>query len=70
MDAIEIAKVQNYLRTTFGSQRIRVIAPKKANAPVEVMVGEEFIGVLHKDVDEGETSYAFHMTILDIDLED
>jgi hypothetical protein len=37
---------------------------------VEVNVGDEFIGVIFKDEDEGETSYQFQMAILDIDLPD
>ncbi len=35
---------------------------------VEVMLGDEFIGLIYKDEDEGETSYAFHMSILEMDL--
>jgi len=34
-----------------------------------VMLAGEFIGVLFKDIDEGETSYDFHMSILEIDIE-
>ncbi len=33
-------------------------------------IGDEFIGVIFKDEDEGEVSYAFNMAILDIDLPD
>lgn len=65
----EIAGVQQFLRKTFSNNRITIKPPKKPTAPVEVYIGEEFIGVLHRDEDEGEVSYAFHMTILDIDLE-
>ncbi len=35
---------------------------------VEVLVAGEFIGVIFRDEDEGEISYAFNMAILDIDL--
>lgn len=64
----EIARVEAYLRTTFGSNRIRIKAPKKRGAPIEVMIGEEFIGVLHRDEEDGEVSYSLHMTILEEDL--
>lgn len=64
----EIARVQDYLRKTFGSDRIMIDQPVKRGAPVEVRIGEEFIGVLHRDEDEGEVSYALHITILEMDL--
>ncbi len=64
----EIARVEDYLRRTFSNDRITVVPPKKRNAPIEVYLGEEFIGVLHRDDDEGEVSYALQMTILEEDL--
>jgi Protein of unknown function (DUF3126) len=64
----EIARVQGYLRLLFGTDRIAIDPPAKRGQPVEVRVGDEFIGVLHRDEDEGEVSYAFHMTILEADL--
>jgi hypothetical protein len=69
MTPIEIAKVQEYLRRTFDNQRVQVRQPKQKNAPIEVHLGQEFIGVLHRDEDEGEISYALHITILQEDLE-
>ena len=41
--------------------------PRKDDS-AEVYVGDEFIGVLFKDDEEGETSYQFQMAILDYDL--
>ncbi len=64
----EIARVQDYLRTTFGNNRIVVDPPAKPNAPIEVRVGDEFIGTLHRDDDEGEISYALSISILEEDL--
>ena len=43
--------------------------PRKEDS-AEVYVGEEFIGVLFRDDDEGETAYQFQMAILDYDLKD
>ncbi len=68
MNRNEIARVQDYLRRTFSNDRLTVVAPKRANQPVEVMVGEEFIGVLYRDEEDGEVSYQLQMSILDIDL--
>ena len=41
---------------------------KKRGAPIEVTLAGEFIGVLHRDDDEGEVSYALNITILEEDL--
>ncbi len=68
MTKTEIARVQDYLRRTFGNAAITIAAPKKAGQPVEVFCGEEFIGVLHRDEEDGEVSFDLHMTILDMDL--
>ncbi len=64
----EIARVQDYLRKTFANDRIAIDVPARRGAPVEVRMGDEFIGVLHRDEDEGEVSYALHITILEMDL--
>ncbi|MBM3490358.1 MAG: DUF3126 family protein [Alphaproteobacteria bacterium] len=64
----EIARVQDYLRRLFGNDRIAIDPPARRNAPVEVRIGDEFIGVLHRDDEEGEVSYALQMTILEEDL--
>ncbi len=69
MQVIEAAQCQEYLRRKFGTERIKVIAPSKPTAPVEVHIGDEFIGVLHREEEEGEICYHFQMTILDIDID-
>ena len=64
----EIARVQSYLRETFSNNRLSVIPPPKPSAPIEVHVGDEFIGVLHRDEEEGEVSYSLLISILEEDL--
>ena len=64
----EIARVQNYLRTTFSNNRLTIIPPLKPSAPVEVHIADECIGVLHRDDDEGEVSYSLQIAILEEDL--
>ena len=64
----EIARVQDYLRRTFGNDRITIVPPPKRGAPIEMLIGDEFIGVVHRDEDEGEVSYDLHITILSEDL--
>lgn len=64
----EIARVEAYLRTTFGNPRITIEPIKKRGAPIEVSIGGEFIGVLHRDEEEGEVSYSLNISILEEDL--
>ncbi len=68
MTPTEIDRVQVYLRRILGSDRIKIQPPAKAGLSVEVYANDEVIGTLHKDTDEGEISYALHITILDEDL--
>jgi hypothetical protein len=35
-----------------------------------VFVGDEFIGILFREEEEGELSYQFQMAILELDLEE
>lgn len=64
----EIARVQAYLRATLGNSRIHVDAPKRKGATVEVRIGDEFIGTLHRDDEDGEVSFNLNVTILEEDL--
>lgn len=68
MEIVEIARVQEYLRKSLSNNRIVITPPTKPTAPVEVYIGEEFVGVLYKDEEEGETSYSLTMSILEEDL--
>ena len=64
----EVQKLQKYLREKFGTGRINVVGRTGKDDSCEVMLGEEFVGVIFKDEEEDDLSYDFHMTILDIDL--
>lgn len=64
----EIAQLQSYLRKTFACDRIRVVKSPRKEDSAEVSVGDEFIGVVYRDDEDGDLSYAFQMAILDIDL--
>ena len=68
MTKSEVERVRAYLRRLLGTERVRVVAPKRAGMSVEVAVGDEVIGTLHRDVEDGEVSYAVHLTILEDDL--
>ena len=68
MQRKESEMLQDYLRDKFKSDVIRVVERPKKDDSMEVYVGDEFMGVIFRDEDEGEISYSFNMAILDIDL--
>ena len=70
MDTSELAKVERYLRRTFANQAIRVVPRPRKDDSAEVYIGEEFVGVLFVDDEDGDRSFNFTMAILDTDLED
>ena len=70
MDKNDIAKVQRYLRRLFGNESIRVTARPKKSDSAEIYIGEEFIGVLFEDNEDGDKSFNLQMAILDTDLEE
>jgi hypothetical protein len=57
----EVRQLDGYLKKLFGTQNIRVV-PKGADT-AEVFVGEDDLGELTVDVEEGERSYNFRMVI-------
>ncbi|MEH6494723.1 MAG: DUF3126 family protein [Pseudomonas marincola] len=70
MTRTESLRVQRYLREKFENEEFLVKERRPSDGTAEVLIGEEFLGVVYRDEDEGEVSFAFHMTILDMDLPD
>lgn len=66
----EIQKLQGYFQRTFGLKTLQVRARPKANDSLELVKDGEFLGVIYKDEEDGDTSYSLTMSILDIDLEE
>lgn len=64
----ELIKIQAYLRSKFDNGNIAVRPRSNTPDSIEVLINGEFMGLVYKDEDEGETSYDFNMSILDIDL--
>ncbi len=69
MDQTEITQLETYLRKKFRLDTIEVRQRPVKDDSVEVYIGDEFIGVLFKDEEDGEVSYDFNMAILAFDLE-
>ena len=66
----EIAKLTKFLRAKFQLPNIAVRKRPQKNDSGEVYIGEEFIGVIFRDEEDGELSYNFSMAILNFDLEE
>jgi len=61
--------LQEYLRTLFENDKLKIVARHKKNDSVELNRGEDFLGVVSADDPKGK-SFTLQMAILDIDLED
>lgn len=70
MNHPEIIKLQKFLQLKFNNKNIDVRPRAKLNDSVEVFIGDESIGLIHVDDEDGDKSYIFNMSILDIDLDD
>jgi hypothetical protein len=66
----EIIKLQKFLQLKFNNKNIDVRPRAKLNDSVEVYIGDESIGLIHVDDEDGDKSYIFNMSILDIDLDE
>ncbi len=65
----ETKKVQTYLQQLFWNPEISLQDGTGVDAPKEVFIGKEFIGVVYKNDEEGEISYDWNMSILSEDIE-
>jgi hypothetical protein len=65
----EIKKLTRFFRTKFQLPNIEVRKRPQKTDSAEVYIGDEFIGVIFRDEEDGELSYNFNMAILDFDLE-
>ena len=61
MNVQEIRQLDAYLKKLFGNDAIRVVP--KGGDEAQVYIGEDEIGDLTADEDEGERSYNFRMVI-------
>lgn len=69
MNPEEIKKLTRFFRTKFQLANIEVRRRPQKTDSAEVYIGDEFIGVIFRDDEDGELSYNFNMAILDFDLE-
>ena len=67
MNREETLRLEAYLKEKLHPG-LRLLPRDKTDDSVEVYLGAEFLAVVYKDIDEGETSYQFQMTILEEDI--
>lgn len=65
----EIRKLEAYFKRTFNNPTLQVRARPQKQDSAELYLGEEFLGVIFRDEEDGDLSYNFSMAILDIDLD-
>lgn len=63
----EIRKLEAYFKRVFQNPNLQVKARPRKDDSAEVYMGDEFLGLVYKDEEEGD--YNFSMAILDIDLD-
>jgi hypothetical protein len=62
----EIKKLDAYFKRAFANPRLQVKARPRKDDSCEVYLGDEFLGLVYKDEEDGD--YNFSMAILDVDL--
>ena len=70
MDRITQKKIENFFKQKFNNKKIKIEGRANKNDSAEVLIDDEFIGVVFEDNEDGETCYQFNMTILNEDLND
>jgi hypothetical protein len=64
----ELNNIENYLKKVFKSDDFLVKKRKSIQDSCEIYLGDEFLGLIYKETEDGEEDYQFHMTILKEDL--
>ena len=64
----EMQRVQKYLRAKLGNPDVEVRDGEGKDAPCQLYAGGEFLGVIYRDVDDGEVTYDVNISILEMDV--
>lgn len=68
MQISELEKLSTYLKKMFNSTEINLKKRPNKSDSVEFYKGEEFLGTIYKEEDEGEVSYDLTISILEVDI--
>ena len=70
MDRVTLKKIENFFIQKFNNKKIKIEGRVNKDDSAEVLIDDEFIGVVFEDNEDGDTCYQFNMTILSEDLDD
>ena len=70
MDRVTLKKIESFFKQKFKNKNIKIEGRANKNDSAEVLIDDEFIGVVFEDNEDGETCYQFNMSILNEDLDD
>ena len=70
MDRITLKKIENFFKQKFNNKRIKIEGRTNKDDSADVLIEDEFIGVVFEDNEDGDTCFQFNMTILSEDLEE
>ena len=68
MNKTETMRLRKYLNDKFDTNKFELDAGNQKDGSMELHFGGEFLGVIYRDEDEGEISYALNIAILEEDL--
>ena len=63
-------KVQRYLRQRFSNHKLTLARRENKDDSADLMLEDEFIGVVFRDDEDGDTCYHVQITVLAEDLDD
>ncbi|MGB1356120.1 MAG: DUF3126 family protein [Candidatus Puniceispirillaceae bacterium] len=70
MNASDTARVQSYLRQRFGNKRLSLARRENKDDSADLMLEDEFIGVVFQDDEDGDLCFHVQISILAEDLDD
>ena len=70
MDRIILKKIENFFKQKFNNKKIKIEGRANKDDSADVLIEDEFIGVVFEDNEDGDMCFQFNMTILNEDLEE
>lgn len=70
MTPAERTRLERYLKKRFNSNAVGVRPKGKSKDSAELYIGDEFVGTISKDEEDGDLSYHVTLTLLDMDLDE
>ncbi|MBL4802930.1 MAG: DUF3126 family protein [Emcibacter sp.] len=68
MNRTEVMRLRKYLNDKFETTKFKLEGGNQKDGSMELHFDSEFLGVIYRDEDEGEVSYALNIAILEEDL--